>query len=70
MRDSIEIFALLKKHLAAVVIPVVAEVILDILFQRRVYIEAATMRLVLYTANQVEPLLQLLLIKALVLALD
>jgi hypothetical protein len=70
VRDRIEVLALLEQDFAAVVVPVVSEVVLDFFFQVRVDVKAATMGLVLDAADQIEPLLQFLLVQTLVLAFD
>lgn len=68
--NRIEIIALLKKDLTPVLVPVPAEVALDLLLQVGGDIKAAPMWLVFDAADQVEPLLQFLLILALVLAFE
>mmetsp|Transcript_36605 Transcript_36605/g.44711 ORF Transcript_36605/g.44711 Transcript_36605/m.44711 type:complete len:375 (-) Transcript_36605:1047-2171(-) len=70
VRDRIEVLALLEQDFAAVVVPVVSEVVLDFFFQVRVDVKAAAMGLVLDAADQIEPLLQFLLVQTLILAFD
>ena len=62
MRDCIKVLALLQQDFSSVMFPVPAEVLLNILLELGLDIEAAAMRLVLDAANQVEPLLKLLFV--------
>ena len=70
MRNGIKVLALLEQHLTSILIPVPVEVKLNIPLQVRCYVEATTMRLVLDATDQIKPLLQLLLVQALILALN
>ena len=70
MRNRIEVFTLFEEHFASILLPVVAEVLLDVPLKLDIDVEAAPIGLVLDTTNQVEPLLQLLLVVALILTLN
>ena len=69
MRDRIEILTFLQEHLSSVLIPIVTEVGIDFFLELGVDIKTASIRLVPDTANQIEPLLKLLLVVAFALAL-
>lgn len=68
--DSIEVLTLLKEHLASILVPIPMKVLLNLLLELSRDVETAAMRLVLDTTDEIEPLLELLLVKTLVLALD
>ena len=70
MRNRIEVLFLLKKDLASILLPIVPEVVINLPLEIWVNVEATAIGLVFDTTNQVEPLLELLLVLALVLALD
>ena len=70
VRDCIEVLFLLKEDLASILLPIVSEVVIDFPLEAWINVEATAIGLVLDTTDKIEPLLELLLVLALVLSLD
>ena len=67
VRDGVKVLLLFKEDFAAILIPVVTEVSLDLLLQLTWDVKSASVGLVLDTTDQEEPLLKLLIHGAIIL---